>query len=139
MPYIIEPRWAAEAERALRIGMYTLVLGGSIAAMIAPPPTLFNQFSHAVIVWASAMMGVFSLPALYGAVRRLYRYEWVAVWFIASGIGCYATAAWARSVDDPSRILASCNLTIAFIFFVLRGIQLTVVARKKRAERRLLG
>lgn len=139
MPYTNEPRWAAISLSVLRMAQYALVFVGGVVTAFYPPPTLSALWGWPVLEGFSIVMALCAIPAFYGVLRKLYQYEWIPCWVIAGAVGGYAAAAWGRTtINELDRVLSVSNLTIAAICFLMRAINLTIVAQKNRNAQRLL-
>lgn len=130
-PYPVPRNWLWQ------IGATTVYLLVAGSGMIVAAYCIYGPVQNAIhmgvlIAWAVGTV-IPGLACAYGAFAYKYRWEWVASWPLAGGIGIYATFSWLTLPSIwglPNAML----LTALMIFFAGRGLKLSVYDRNVRQD-----
>lgn len=137
MPYLVEPTWARRLETTLRTGLYVMVFIMGFAAVFFTPITITGVVGVLTIKIAGWVLMACSLSSIYGAATRCYTYEWVSIWLIAGAFFSYLFSIWVLvDADELTRMMQASAVSIAFLAILIRGVQLTVTAKKNRDAHR---
>jgi hypothetical protein len=137
MPYLVEPPWARRVETGLRTLLYLFVLVMGFAAVFLTPLTVAGVVGVLTIKIAGWVLMVCSLSSLYGAFTRRYQFEWVSIWMIAGAFFSYLISVWALvDGETMTRLMQASAVSVAFLAILIRGVQLTVTAKKNRDAHR---
>lgn len=133
MPYLVEPTWARRVETTLRTLLYFFVFVMGFAAVFFTPVTVSGVVGILAIKIAGWILMGCSLSSIYGAATRRYQFEWISVWMIAGAFFSYLISVWALvDGDTVTRLMQASAVSVAFLAILIRGVQLTVTAKKNR-------
>lgn len=133
MPYLLTPRWARRAETTARTLLYAMVLLAGFGMVFLTPQTVSGLVGSTLIVISGWAMVAAGIPGIFGAAMRKYQLEWIAIWVAIGGSLTYVASVWSLvNSETLTRLTQSSFVTIAFLALVIRAINLTVTARRKR-------
>lgn len=133
MPYLLAPQWARIAESTARTMMYFMVFLAGFASVFLTPVTVAGAVSVTLLHVSGWALMLASIPGMIGAALRRYQFEWIAIWAVAGGSVTYLTSVWSLvNSETLTRLTQSSFVTIAFLALVIRAINLTVIAQRKR-------
>lgn len=85
-----------------------------------------------LIAWAAGTV-IPGLSCAYGAFAYKYRWEWIALWPVAGGIGVYSSFQW-LTLDSRWDAINPMLLTAFMLFFAGRALKLSVYDRDVRRK-----
>lgn len=71
-----------------------------------------------------------SVTAIYGVVRKLFRFEFIALPFIITGMSIYGVTILSLLVETPSRLAQASAVTALLVITIIRYVELWVVTLK---------
>lgn len=133
MPYLLAPRWARTAESVVRTLLYFMVFAAGFGSVFLTPATVSGVVGTTLLhISGWALMGA-AIPGMIGAAMRQYQLEWTAIWVVTGGSVTYVATVWSLvNSETLTRLTQSSFVTIALLAMVLRAINLTVIAQRKR-------
>lgn len=133
MPYLLTPRWARRAETTARTLLYTMILVAGIGMVFLTPVTVSGVTGKTLTHISGWAMMIAAIPGIVGAALRKYQFEWVSIWIAAGASLTYVATVWSLvNSETLTRLTQSAFVTIAFLALVIRAVNLTVTARRKR-------
>ena len=133
MPYLLGPKWARIAESSTRTLFYAMVFLAGFASVFLTPVTVAGAVSVTLLHVSGWALMLAAIPGMIGAALRRYQFEWIAIWAVAGGSVTYLTSVWSLvNSETLTRLTQSSFVTIAFLALVIRAINLTVIAQRKR-------
>lgn len=133
MPYLLAPKWARVAESTTRTLLYAMVFLAGLSSVFLTPVTVSGVVGTTLIQVSGWALMLAAIPGMIGAALRRYQFEWVAIWAVAGGSVTYVASVWSLvNSETLTRLTQSSFVTIAFLAMVIRAINLTVIAQRKR-------
>lgn len=135
MPFRDLSRRAELVLRALLVTAYLAAAYAGAAALLWPPSTIEPALGMVLArVWAGlALLG--GVVCAVAVLTARYRVEWVAVWYVVTGVTIYAATVWhLAATATTSRQTQAAALTALAWLLLYRGTELT--ARAARLRRR---
>jgi hypothetical protein len=133
MPYLLTPRWARVAESATRTLLYSMVFLAGLSSVFLTPVTVSGVVGTTLLHISGWALMIAAIPGMIGAALRRYQFEWVAIWAVSGGSVTYVATVWSLvNSETLTRLTQSSFVTIAFLAMVIRAINLTVIAQRKR-------
>lgn len=119
MPYIRVPRWARVVEHMILGAEYALVVGAGVF--------IAYTYYYPILLYVGILMIISGLSALFGVVTDRYRWEFVGLPFILTGLGLGAVIMPGISSFAAAALVAGFALALG-----RRFIQLVLVGNKVR-------
>jgi hypothetical protein len=113
---------------------WAALVSGGVGAFFFTPRTIEGTIgSTLTYTWASLVL-VGAVAALLGVAFNRYRIEWVATWFVSSGLVAYVgTVWWLVGAETLTRWTQASMVTALLGFVMFRAEELAAHAAKLRA------